>query len=128
MVSGMDLLILFLMTSFIIRLPQSLLIGGVSFVFFTGLLKLLKFRHPAIKTITKLVMPLISFPLIIGILYGSLRFGGVITFPSDHTMSWNWFDASWRDDGFEFIHPCGCALIGIASAILAEQNARGAEA
>ena len=128
-VHGMDLLYEFLVTALIMRLPQVLLIGGLCFLFTKGLLM---FGHhvgrPAIKTITKLVMLLISLPLIIGLLYGVLRFSGVIMFPTDNTISWNWFDASWRDDGFEFIHPCGCALIGMALAVLTERKARRAEA
>ena len=118
----MDMLKLFLVTAFIVYLPFSLIFGMVSFIFFKWLLKYR--RHAMIK----LAMLLISVALISGILYGSLRFAGVIIFPSDNTISWTWFDTSWRDDGFGHIYPCGCVLIGLASAILVERNARRAEA
>lgn len=117
----MYMLKLFLFTV-LLRLPVVLLIGGGMFFSFKLLLKC---RHHAI---TILAMLLISFAAITGLLYGSLRFGGVITFPSDNTMSWNWFDASWRDDGFDFIYLCGSALIGIVSAILLEWKTRRSRA
>ena len=120
MISGLELLKLFLGTAFV-YLPFGLIFGMVSFIFFRWLLK---FKHPVIAVIAKLAMLLSSFALIIGVLYGSLRFGGVIIYPSDNTISWNWFDASWRDDGFGHIYPCGCVLIGMASAVLAEWSAR----
>ena len=50
-----------------------------------------------------------------GILYGLLRFSGVIIFPHDQAISNNWFGASWRDDGFRKIYGCGT----FAAAILA---------
>lgn len=119
-----DMLKLFLETALIRDLPGVLIIVTIFFLFFKGLLK---YRD---HTIIKAAMLVISAAAVIGILYGSLRFAGVIAFPSDNTMSWNWFDASWRDDGYRFIYPCGCVLIGFASAILSErmeQNERRPE-
>lgn len=126
----MDLFYEFLLTFFIVRLPQALLIGGVSFVFAKELLffKHLMFKHPAVVAITKLALVLVSLAAIAGLTYGILRWNGVIMFPTDNGMSWNWFDGSWRDDGFEFIHPCSCALIGFALAVLTERNARKVKA
>ena len=121
----MHLLYEFLVTAFIIRLPQALLIGGLCFLFAKVLLM---FKHPVIAAIVKLALGLASFAAIAGLLYGVLRYGGVITFATDNTMSWNWFDASWRDDGFPFIYYCSFALIGIVLAILGEWTARRAEA
>ena len=109
----------------VMNLPAGLFLGGVCLLFSKGLLM---FKHPVIAAIVKLALGLASFAAIAGLLYGLLRYGGAITFATDNTMSWNWFDASWRDDGFEFIHPCSCALIGIALAVLIERRTRRAEA
>lgn len=115
---------LFFMTA-LMQLPFGLFIGGASFLLSKGLLK---FRHPAIAAITKLVILLASFAATIGLVYGLLRFNGVITFPTDNFVSWNWFDASYRDEGFALMYFCCSALIGISSAILVKWNARMSEA
>ena len=78
----MYMLKLFFMAA-LVNFPFGMFIGGVFFLLSKGLLK---FRHPAIATITKLAILLISFAAIIGILYGLLRFNGVITFPTDNFM------------------------------------------
>lgn len=121
MVHGLELLYEFLVTALILRLPWVLLIGGICFAY-TKLL--LRFKHPVIAAIAKLALGLASLAAIAGLCYGILRWNGVIMFPTDNGISWNWFDCSWRDDGFEYIHLCGCALIGIALAVWAERNAR----
>ena len=125
MISGLELLHLFLITFFIVRLPLTLLIGWVCFCYAK---LLLMFKHPAIAVIAKLVLGLTSLAAIAGLTYGLLRWSGVIMFPTDNGISWNWFDGSWRDDGFNFIHPCSCVLIGIALAVLTKRNAHRAEA
>ena len=125
MISGLELLYEFLVTALILRLPWVLLIGGVCFAYTKGLLM---FKHPVIAVIAKLALGLASLAAIAGLSYGILRFAGVITFPGDNGYSYNWFDTTWRDDGFEYIHLCGCALIGIALAVLAEWKAHRAEA
>lgn len=117
----MHMLKVFFVTA-LMQLPFGLILGGISFLVFKGLLK---YRHYAI---TKLAMLLISCAAITGILYGSLRFSGVITFPTDNFVSWNWFDASYRDEGFDLIYPCCSMLIGIVSAILVERKAHSSEA
>lgn len=118
----MDMLKLFLAIALIRDLPWTLLIGVVFFLFFT---LLLKYRQPVI---TKLAMLVISIAVVIGLLYGLLRFSGVITYASDmnknNTAYCLWFDAFCQEDGYRFIHPFGCALIGIAAAVLPEWNAR----
>ena len=109
----------------VMNLPAGLFLGGVCLLFSKGLLM---FKHPVIAAIVKLALGLASFAAIAGLLYGLLRYGGAITFATDNTMSWNWFDASWRDDGFPFIYYCSFALIGIVLAILSEWKAHRAEA
>ena len=53
----------------------------------------------------------------VGILYGFLRFSGLILFPNDHTISSHWFDASWRDDGFRYWYSCGTFAAAILAAL-----------
>ena len=55
-----------------------------------------------------------------GMVYGVLRFSGTIMFTTDNGISYNWFDASWRDDGFKYIYGCGTVLAGFVTAILFE--------
>ena len=73
------------------------------------------------KAVRLVVRPVGLFCLIalgMGIIYGVLRFSGTIMFVSDNTSSYNWFDASWRDDGFNYIYRCGTAFIGIIAAVI----------
>ena len=121
----MDLVYEFLLTFFIVRLPLTLLIGWVCFCYAK---LLLVFKHPAMAVIAKLAVGLASFAALVSLTSGILRWSGVIMFPTDNGISWNWFGASWRDDGFEYIHPCSCVLIGIALAVLVERKARRSEA
>ena len=60
--------------------------------------------------------------LTVGIIYGTLRFSGTIMFADDNTISYNWFNSSWRDDGFGYIYKCGVAFIGIGAAVLLEKR------
>ena len=53
-----------------------------------------------------------------GTVYGLLRLSGVIVFPSDHTWSVDFFDASWRDDGVRFLVLFGGTFAGTAVALL----------
>lgn len=69
-----------------------------------------------LKTLTRFVLLLCMSVLTIGIVYGVLRFSGVILYSDDNTISYNWFDASWRDNGFDYFYWCGVALLGILMA------------
>ena len=51
-----------------------------------------------------------------GIVYGILRFSGAVIFPGDNCLSLNWFNASWRDEGFRYLYCCAVALCGIGAA------------
>lgn len=60
-----------------------------------------------------------------GMIYGALRFSGTIMFATDNGISYNWFDASWRDDGFNYIYGCGTVFVGFVTAFLFEiRNAK----
>ena len=50
-----------------------------------------------------------------GMCYGALRFGGILRFAEDHEISYHWFGASWRDDGFRYLYGCGTGLAGLAA-------------
>ncbi len=60
-----------------------------------------------------------------GSVYGLLRLSGVIVFPSGHTWSVDFFDASWRDDGVRFLVLFGGIFAGTAAALLPRRNRGG---
>ena len=53
-----------------------------------------------------------------GLLYGLLRFGGAIRLPGDNTYSFNFFDATWRDDGMNCILLCVGPFAGLAASLV----------
>ena len=60
-----------------------------------------------------------------GTVYGLLRLSGVIVFPSDHTWSVDFFDASWRDDGVRFLVLFVGTFAGTAAALLPRRHKGG---
>ena len=60
-----------------------------------------------------------------GTVYGLLRLSGVIVFPSGHTWSVDFFDASWRDDGVRFLVLFGGTFAGTAVALLPRRHKGG---
>jgi hypothetical protein len=48
-------------------------------------------------------------------------------FARDNTGSYNWFDASWRDNGFNYIYRCGIAFIGIIAAVMSVKRNTNAD-
>ena len=103
---------LFIVT-LLIRLPLLLIAGGISFGITRWSLQRYDFGKPL-----KLVFLLLLFALTAGMLYGILRYCGMITFANDNFGSWNWFDSSYRDDGFRHIARCGSVFAGIAAAVM----------
>ena len=79
-------------------------------------------KHRFVRFIVRAGLFLCLTILIAGIIYGALRFSGTILFTDDNTVSYNWFGASWRDDGFKYIYTCGIAFIGIVTAFLFEKR------
>lgn len=61
----------------------------------------------------------------VGLAYGLLRLSGAVLLPGDNTYSFNFFDASWRDDGIALILMYGGPFAGIAAALWAGQRAEG---
>ena len=77
-----------------------------------------RFGRPA-----QVVLTLALAALGIGLVYGLLRLSGAVLLPGDNTSSYNFFDASWRDDGIDRILLCGGPFVGIAAALWAGQRA-----
>ena len=75
-----------------------------------------------VRAVVRAVFLLCLAILTVGMIYGALRFSGTIMFASDNCISYNWFDASWRDDGFKYIYGCGTAFAGFLAAFLLEQG------
>ena len=84
-----------------------------------GILRLLLKRFPGI---TQVGCTLVLVMLAAGMLYGILRFSGIILFPDDNTLSAHWFSASWRDDGFRSFYGCGTFAAAILVALHAEKK------
>lgn len=84
-------------------------------------------KNKIVKLVVRAVGLFCLMALGTGIIYGVLRFSGTIMFVSDNTISYNWFDASWRDDGFNYIYKCGTAFIGIIAAVLSVKRTTKAD-
>jgi hypothetical protein len=59
-----------------------------------------------------------------GIVYGILRFSGILIFAKDNTVSYNWFDASYRDEGFKYIYSCGVLFLSLVIAGLSQRSSQ----
>lgn len=59
--------------------------------------------------------------------YGILRLTGVILLPGDNTYSFNWYDASWRDEGVAVFTIYGSFLTGLVPALLQARRAAAEE-
>ncbi|MGI6029924.1 MAG: hypothetical protein ACOX7F_00290 [Eubacteriales bacterium] len=79
-------------------------------------------RCPAAPGLVRGCFFLCFAALTAGMLYGMLRFHGVLLFPADNDFSYHWFGASWRDEGFQVLYGCGTALLGLAAAFLSERK------
>ena len=75
-------------------------------------------KNRIVKLVARTIVLFCLMTLSAGMIYGILRFSGTIMFSSDNTISYNWFDASWRDEGFDYIYKCGTAFIGIVTAVI----------
>lgn len=103
----------------LLYLPLALLWGVLGF--FAARWSLRR-KNKVMRRIVKAGFLLCLAAMIAGVLYGILRFSGTIMFADDNTISYNWFDASWRDDGFEYIYKCGAVSVVIAAALLSERK------
>ena len=65
-----------------------------------------------------------SIMLIVGIVYGVLRFSGILVFATDTAVSYHWFFASYRDEGFKYMYGCGIPLWIIVAAVLSQRPRR----
>lgn len=105
-------LILLILTLWI-HLPLLLILAGISFGIARWILEWCGFSKPF-----KLAFLLLLLALTAGMLYGILRYCGIILFANDNYGSWNWFDSSYRDDGFRYMERCGSVFTGIAAAVI----------
>ena len=99
----------------LLRLPIAIPLGMAAYALLRMLLR--RFHR-----ITQVGCTLALAVLGVGILYGILRFSGVILFPEDNSWSVNWLDDSWRDDGFQYMYGCGISTVAILAALHAEKK------
>ena len=95
---------------FFLSLPP--LMAGV--VSYRGACWCLRKGHPALRLLLILVLAAAAA----GTGYGLLRLSGLLLLPGDNTLSWNDFDASWRDDGVRYLQIFAGPLGGIIAARL----------
>lgn len=95
----------------LLHLPFMLIIGVIS-----DFLVRWSLRRLSSRNFIKIVWLLSLLVFTSGMFYGVLRFGGFVVFPEDNFNSYNWFDSSYRDDGFRYICYCGSVLAGIVKA------------
>lgn len=103
----------------LIYLPIALLCGMLCFAASRWGLRR---KNRAVRSVVKAGSLLCLAVLASGVMYGILRFSGIILFASDHAVSHHWFGASWRDEGFRCIYLCSIAFIGIVAAHRAENG------
>ena len=65
--------------------------------------------------------------LVAGMVYGLLRYCGVLVFPDDDPSSIHLFNSSGGDEGFQYLYMCGTVFLGILAALWQERAAHPAE-
>lgn len=105
---------LILFTAFM-RLPYALLIGLSCFAIAQ---RTLRCEGNVLHVIVRATIFLCILLSAAGIIYGVLRFSGVLLYASDNSSSCNWFDESFQDEGFQYIYLCATVLVGIGTALL----------
>lgn len=103
----------------LIYLPIALLCGMLCFAAARWGLRR---KSGTVRSLVKAGVLVCLTALAVGVIYGVLRFSGVLLFAGDHAVSHHWFDASWRDEGFRCIYLCSAAFLGIAAAHRAENG------
>lgn len=69
------------------------------------------------------VLGMLPFPiLILGFLYGGLRFSGQLLYPTDGWDQWGFWNYTYQNCGMCLLFLCVCLLIGIILAIYKENT------
>ena len=100
--------------SAISRFPIMMLCGIIPFLLIRGCLRC---KYHTVQTIMMILSAVALLLSVAGMVYGVLRFSGSLLFSYDNTNSYNWFDATWRDDGFRWFCICIPAFAGIIAAL-----------
>lgn len=84
-----------------------------------------RLKSPAAQRVVRGGLWVCLAALAAGIVYGLLRFSGAVIFPEDNCFSCNWFNTSWRDEGFRYLYCCAVVLCGIGVAWRREKRRAG---
>ena len=76
----------------------------------------------AVRTVASAGILLCLLFLVAGMVYGGLRFGGVILNANDYASTLCHFDTSYRDAGFRCAYACAAVFVGIGAAFLHEKS------
>lgn len=93
----------------IVKLPTALPIGLLCFGVFRWIYEQ---ERGTFQRIARILLVLCLIVLSVNILYGFLRYSGVLLKPGDNGWSLNDLDGSWRDDGFDHFYWSGVMLLG----------------
>lgn len=93
----------------LVHLPIALPIGMLGYGLAEGAFRM---KAGPLQKLMRALLILFLIGLSVGVVYGVLRFSGVIMKTGDNGMSVNDLDASWRDDGFDHFYWCGMPLLG----------------
>ena len=83
-------------------------------------------KGPRIRQIVRVCLLIGLALLAAGMIYGLLRYCGVLVFPDDDFSSVHFFDSSGGDEGFQYLYVCGIISLGILAALRQDRAARRA--
>ena len=84
-------------------------------------------KGPRIRQIVRVCLLIGLALLAAGMIYGLLRYCGVLVFPDDDFSSVHFFDSSGGDEGFQYLYMCGTVFLGILATLRQERAAHPAE-
>ena len=84
-------------------------------------------KGPRIRQIVRVCLLIGLALLAAGMIYGLLRYCGVLVFPDDDPSSIHLFNSSGGDEGFQYLYMCGTVFLGILAALRQERAAHPAD-
>ncbi len=80
-------------------------------------------KGPRIRQIVRVCLLIGLALLAAGMIYGLLRYCGVLVFPDDDFSSVHFFDSSGGDEGFQYLYVCGIISLEILAALRQDRAA-----
>ena len=80
-------------------------------------------KSPRLRRVVRVCLLIGLALLAAGMIYGLLRYCGVLVFPDDDFSSVHFFASSGGDEGFQYLYMCGTVFLGILAALRQERAA-----